>query len=160
MAALAMLYGVLAYGSVWYPINLLAAVAMPALGQADVAALTAFNGTALAVAVVAHGVISILVGLLYAAVLPTFPRHPALWGGIVAPLLWTGLLRASLGIISPVLDARIDWPWFVASQIAFGLAAGWVISRSERIATMQSWPLAARVGIEAPGVSREKEEDE
>jgi len=157
MAALAMLYGVLAYGSIWYPINLLAAVAMPALTHADTAALAAFNAPALVVALVAHGVTSMLVGLIYAALLPTFPRRPALWGGIVAPLLWTGLLRASLGIINPVLDARIDWPWFVASQIAFGLAAGWVISRSEKIGTMQSWPLAARIGIEAAGASEEKE---
>jgi len=160
MAALALLYGVVAYGSIWYPINLLAAVAMPMLGQADITELTAFNGTALAVGVVAHGIISIFVGLIYAAILPTFPRRPALWGGVVAPLLWTGLLRASLGLVNPTLDERIDWRWFVASQIAFGLAAGWVISRSERIATMQSWPLAQRMGIEAPGVSDEKGDEE
>jgi hypothetical protein len=160
MAALAGLYGLVAYGSPWYPINLLAAVVMPALGQADQAQLVAFNATALAVAVVAHAVISIFVGLIYAALLPTFPRRSALWGGLVAPLLWTGLLRASLGLINPVLDERIDWRWFVASQIAFGLAAGWVVSRSERIATMQSLPLAARMGIEAPGVSEERREDE
>src|SRR6185369_3855396 len=142
----------------WYPINLLAAVAMPMLGQADITELTAFNATALGVAVVAHGIISIFVGLIYAAILPTFPRRPALWGGVVAPLLWTGLLRASLGLINPTLDERIDWRWFVASQIAFGLAAGWVISRSERIPTMQSWPIAQRMGIEAPGISEEKED--
>jgi len=160
MAALAILYGVIAYGSVWYPINLLAAVAMPALGQADLAQLSSFNPVALAVGVVAHGVISIFVGLIYAAVLPTFPRRPMLWGGLVAPLLWTGMLRATLELINPTLDARIDWRWFFASQIAFGITAGWVISRSERIATMQTWPLAARMGVEAPGISAEKEPEE
>ncbi len=160
MAALALLYGLVAYGSIWYPINLLAAVAMPAMAHYDAAQLAAFDGTALAVAVVAHLVISLFVGLIYAAILPMFPRRPELWGGLVAPLVWTGLLWASLGIINPTLDARIDWPWFVASQIAFGLAAGWVITRTERIETMQSWPLAARAGIEAPGISAEKERDE
>jgi hypothetical protein len=160
MAALAILYGLIAYGSIWYPINLLAAVAMPALGQADIAQLSSFNAVALAVGVVAHGVISILVGLIYAAVLPTFPRRPMLWGGLVAPLLWTGMLRATLELINPTLDARIDWAWFFASQIAFGIAAGWVISRSERIGTMQTWPLAARMGVEAPGISSEKEPEE
>ena len=52
------------------------------------------------------------------------PRHPAFWGGVVAPLLWTGLIAASLDVINPALNERIDWPWFVASQIAFGLVAG------------------------------------
>jgi hypothetical protein len=156
MAALAGLYGLVAYGSVWYPINLLAAVAMPAMGQYDTAQLAALNPTALGVAVVAHLIISIFVGLVYAALLPMFPRRPALWGGLIAPLVWTGLLWASLDVINPTLDARIDWRWFIASQIAFGLAAGFVITRSERIETMQSWPLAARMGVEAPGVSEEE----
>jgi hypothetical protein len=160
MAALAMLYGLVAYGSIWYPINLLAAVALPALAQADLEQLRSFNGLALAVATLAHLVTSVFVGLVYAAVLPTFPRRAELVGGVVAPLVWTGVLWASLGLINPTLNARIDWPWFIASQIAFGLACGFVITRSERIATMQSWPLAARIGIEAPGVSAEKEEEE
>jgi hypothetical protein len=158
MAALAGLYGLVAYGSVWYPINLLAAVAMPAMAQYDAAQLAAFNGTALGVAVVAHVVISMFVGLVYAALLPMFPRRPELWGGLIAPLVWSGLLWATLDLINPTLDARIDWRWFVASQIAFGLAAGLVIARTERIETMQSWPLAARIGIEASETAAEKEE--
>lgn len=160
MAVLAMLYGLLAYGSIWYPINLLAAVAMPALAQADLEQLKSFNGVALAVGTVAHLITSIFVGLVYAAMLPTFPRRTELLGGVVAPLVWTGVLWASLGLINPTLNARIDWTWFIASQIAFGLACGVVIARSERISTMQSWSLAARAGIEAPGVSAEKGDDE
>ncbi len=160
MAVLAVLYGLIAYGSIWYPINLLAAVAMPAMAQYSVAQLAALNGPALLVALVAHGIISIFVGLIYSALLPMFPRRTALWGGVVAPLVWTGLLWASLRVINPILDARIDWRWFIASQIAFGIACGAVVSRSERIPTMQSWPLAARVGVEAPGIADERERDE
>src|SRR5215471_13741120 len=66
MAVLAVLYGLVAYGSICYPINLLAGVAMPALAQYDTAQLAAFNPTALGVAVVAHLFISIFVGLIYA----------------------------------------------------------------------------------------------
>ena len=160
MAGLAMLYGLLAYRSLWYPINLLAAVAMPSLASADAARLAAFNGGALVLAVIAHLLISCFVGLVYAAVLPMFPRHPAIWGGWIAPLLWSGLLWASLGVINPALNARIDWPWFVASQVAFGIIAGFVVARSERIATMQTWPLALRAGVEAPGLESEKEPTE
>jgi len=157
MAVVACAYGVIAYGSLWYPINLLAAVAIPSLATADTAQLAAFNGLALGVALISHLSISLFVGLVYATILPLFPRRPALWGGVVAPLVWTGLLWASLGVINPALNARIDWPWFVASQIAFGLIVGAVVTRTQRIRTMQSLPLAARAGIEAPGLSEEKD---
>lgn len=156
MAAVACVYGLLAHGSLWYPINLLAAVAIPSLADADTAQLAAFNGLALGVAIVAHLVISLFVGLIYAAILPMLPRRTAVTGGFVAPLLWTGVLWASLGVVNPTLNGRIDWPWFVASQIAFGLAAGAVVTRTQRIRTMQSLPFAARAGIEAPGLSEEK----
>jgi hypothetical protein len=159
MAVVACAYGVIAHGSAWYPINLLAAVAIPSLASADTAQLAAFDPLALGVAVIAHLAISLFVGLVYAAILPMFPRRTAFTGGFVAPLVWSGVLWASLGVINPTLNARIDWPWFVASQIAFGLAAGAVITRTQRIRTMQSLPFAARAGIEAPGLSEEKGEE-
>ena len=160
MAVVACAYGLLRYGSLWYPINLLAAVALPSLASADTAQLAAFIPSAFAVAVLAHGVTSVFVGLVYAAILPMFPHRPALWGGLLAPLVWSGLLWASFGVINPTLNARIDWRWFVASQIAFGFAAGAVITRTQRIRTLQSLPFAARAGIEAPGLTPEKTEEE
>ena len=149
MAVLAALYGVLKVGSFWYPINLMAAVVMPSLAQASTAELAAFNSTALAVASVVHVIVSLFVGLVYAAILPMFPRHPAIWGGWIAPLLWSALLWASLSLINPILNARIDWLWFIASQVAFGLTAGFVVARTVKIGTMQTWPLATRAGVEA-----------
>jgi hypothetical protein len=146
-------------GSLWYPINLLAAVAMPGMAHASVTELRAFDGTALVLGIVAHGMISVLAGLLYAVILPMLPGRHTLWGGLVAPLLWTGGLWALLGVINPVLNARVDWAWFVVSQIAFGLAAGYVVARAEPVATMQTWPLAARAGVESPGVLGGRERD-
>jgi hypothetical protein len=64
--------------------------------------------------------------------------------------LWSGLVAATLSWINPTLDARIDWGWFVGSQIAFGVTAGWVIARTAKIETMQSLALTDRAGIEAP----------
>src|SRR5262249_29950162 len=92
MAVVALFYGVLVQGSLWYPVNLLSAVAMPGMAQADLAQLRAFSGTALIVGILAHGVISVLVGLLYVVILPMLPRRHMLWGGLIGPLLWTGLL--------------------------------------------------------------------
>ncbi len=122
--------------------------------------LLEFSGTGLLLGFIIHGIGSALIGLLYGIALPMFPRRPMLLGGILAPLFWTGILYAEMSIINPALEARIDWKWFMASQFAFGLVAGWVVSRHEPIATMQHLPFAVRAGIEAPGISDEKDEGE
>jgi len=156
MAVVALLYGAIFQRSIWYPINLLSAVAMPSMAQADVSQLRAFSGTALILGIIAHGAVSVLAGLLYAVILPMLPKRHMLWGGLIAPLLWTGFLWALLGFINPALNARVDWGWFIASQIAFGLATGYVVSQSHPIATMQTWPLAARAGVHAAGPDPEE----
>ena len=159
MAIVACLYGVIAYRSIWYPINLLAAAAVPSLARADLAQLTAFNGTGFIVALISHGVFSILVGLLFAVLLPMLPsRRAAFWGSLVSPILWSALIWATLRLINPALNARIDWIWFIASQVAFGMVTGYIVHHSKMVETMQTWPLAARAGIEAPGVIPERDE--
>jgi hypothetical protein len=158
MAIVAVAYGIIAYGSPWYPINLLAAVALPMPSHIRLEELTAFHALALIVALISHGALSLLVGLLYAAMLPMLPRHPAFWGGLMTPLMWTGLIWAFLDVINPMLNQHIDWRWFIASQVAFGMTGGFVIARSERIETMQTWPMAARAGLETPAVDPEQEQ--
>ena len=71
--------------------------------------------------------------------------------------MWSGLLYTSLGVINPMMDELIDWKWFVASQIGFGVVAGLVVVRQERVRTRQFLPFAVRAGIEAPGVMKEKD---
>ena len=160
MAVLAVLYGVIGHGSIWYPVNLLAAAGSAQIAAMDYNQLRAFNGTGLMLAMIIHVAGSALVGLLYGVALPMFPRRPILLGGILAPLFWSGMLYAELGIINPTLQARIDWGWFMASQFAFGLVAGFVVAKHERISTMQHLPFAVRAGIEAPGISNEESESE
>jgi hypothetical protein len=60
MAGLACLYGLIAQHSIWYPINLLAGVVIPDLGNATLEQLRAFNPLAFGAAFVGHGVISVL----------------------------------------------------------------------------------------------------
>jgi hypothetical protein len=156
MALLAMLYGLLMHGSIWYPINLLASVVFAQALQLPMEYLRSFHLALLVVATLLHLVASVLVGLLYGAMLPMFPRRPILMGGVVAPILWSSLLYASLGVINPLLNQRIDWKWFVASQIAFGIVAGLVVTRQTRVPTHQFLPFTVRAGIEAPGIMREK----
>jgi hypothetical protein len=148
MAALAMLYGILSHTSIWYPINLLAAGFFPAATTATTAQIAAFHLSAFLIAVPIHLIVSLLVGLLYGATLPMLPRHPILLGGFVGPILWSGVIHSVLGIVNPVLNQRIDWFWFVLSQIGFGIVAGIVVSRQERIRTEQHLPLSVRSGME------------
>jgi hypothetical protein len=150
MAVLAMLYGIVSQKGIWYPINLLAAGFFPALRTT--AQIMAFDLSALLIAIPIHLITSLLVGLLYGAMLPMMPRRPVLLGGLIAPLLWSGLIHSILGIVNPVLDHRIDWIWFVFSQVGFGLTAGIVVSWQGRIRTLQHLPFALRAGMEASGM--------
>jgi hypothetical protein len=155
----ALLYGILSHHSIWYPVNLLGGAGVANWSNPTTADIAAFHLQALLIATVIHVAGSVLVGLLYGAMLPMLPRHPILLGGIIAPLLWTGLLHSSLDVVNPVLDARIDWGWFVVSQIAFGLVAGYVVARQGKIRTDQSMPFVLRMGIEASGMHQGKGED-
>jgi hypothetical protein len=119
------------------------------LVERTVEQLKEFNSTALMAGLAMHAIVSPLVGMLYAVLLPMFPRRFGIWSGLIVPVLWSGLIAAALEIINPAMNARIDWRWFVASQIAFGLAAAYVVARTARIATMQSWSFGARLGLEA-----------
>jgi hypothetical protein len=80
------------------------------------------------------------------------PRRPILLGGLIAPVLWSGTLYSILGLLNPVLQSRIDWLWFIASQVAFGVTAGLVVVRQRRVPTHENVAFALRAGIEAPGI--------
>ncbi|HEY3137892.1 MAG TPA: hypothetical protein VGL29_17835 [Blastocatellia bacterium] len=160
MAIVALAYGLIIHGSIWYPINLLAAAALPALAQGDASQLEAFNGVAFIFALFIHGAISLLVGLLFAVLLPMLPsKRAAFWGSLMAPVMWTALVWATLRFVNPLLDGRIDWVWFIASQIVFGMTTGYIVHHSGTVETLQTWPLAARAGLEAPGFIEEREEE-
>ena len=160
MAVLACAYGVLKAGSIWYPINLLAGVAYVGSLKLGAAELNSFHAVSFGLALLLHIVVSTLVGLLYGAMLPMFSRHPIVLGGLIAPVLWSGLLYSILGLLNPLLESRIDWTWFIASQVAFGVVAGLVVMRQSRVPTRENLPFAMRAGIEAPGIIPHRESGE
>jgi hypothetical protein len=153
MAFFAVLYGIISRRGIWYPINLLSA---GLFGRTSVSQIATFRWDELIVASIIHLVCSVLVGLLYGAMLPMFPRRPILLGGVVAPVLWSGVIHSVIEALDSVLNQRIDWLWFVVSQIGFGIVAGIVVSKQERIHTWQYLPFAVRAGIESPGSIGEK----
>ena len=154
MAGVAMLCGLLSQGSIWYPVNLPAAAALPDMATAERRAVASIQrartdpgGDYI------HGLTSLMVGVLYAVMLPMFPKAAFWWAGVSSPILWSGLIASTLALVNPALNARIDWRWCVASQLAFGLTGGFVIAKSQSIDVLQHLPLAVRAGIDAPGVS-------
>ena len=151
MAVVACGYGLLKVGSIWYPINLLAAVVYAQSVKLGPAELNAFHLDSFAIAVGMHALVSTLVGLLYGAMLPMFPRRPIVLGGLIVPVLWSGLLHPTLNFLNPLLASRIDWFWFIVSQMAFGVVAGMVVVRQSRMPTFENVSFALRAGVDAPG---------
>ena len=119
-----------------------------------------FHADTFAIAFVLHDLVSALVGLLYGAMLPMFAHRPIVLGGLIGPVLWSGLLYTMLGLLNPLLASHIDWPWFIASQVAFGIVAGLVVMRESPMTTRENLSFAIRAGIEAPGITPPRENGE
>jgi protein-S-isoprenylcysteine O-methyltransferase Ste14 len=122
--------------------------------------MTHFNLGAFVTANIIQGATTLLVGLLYGAMLPIWPRHPMLLGGIIGPAAWTGLLHSVIGIVNPFLAEHIDWWSFAAAQVIFGLVAGYVVSKRGKLKRLRQAPLAVRLGVEAPGLMHERDGEE
>jgi len=152
MTVLACAYGVLKAGSIWYPINLLAASAYAQSMKLGEAQLYSFHADSFGIALFLHILISAAVGLLYGAMLPMFARRPIILGGLIGPVLWSALIYSMLSLLNPILESHIDWLWFVASQVAFGVVAGLVVVRQPRVPTRENLAFAIRAGVEAPGI--------
>lgn len=160
MALLAVLYGVIFYHSIWYPINLLAGTLYSSATTPGPDAMMHFRLGWFLFAVAMHLTMCVLVGILYGAMLPLLPTRPIVLGGVIAPLLWTGLLYYLLDFVNPLLDQRIDWWWFAASQVAFGIVAGLVVAQQNKVWTTENLPFAVRAGLEVPGLMHERETED
>jgi hypothetical protein len=145
----ALLFGLLTQHSIWYAVNLLGGAGVAHWSNASTADIASFHWNGLIIATVIHVAVSLLVGLLYGAMLPMWPKRPIVLGGIIAPVLWTGLVHSTLWFINPAFAARIAWGWFFLSQVLFGIVAGGVVTRTSRIRTHQAFPFILRMGIEA-----------
>lgn len=158
----AALFGLIRYRSIWYAANLLAAGGFISWAGEPDSFLAQFHLSGLLAALAIHGLASLLIGLLYGAMLPMFPRKPILTAGFIAPFIWTGILYSALGIISPILNERIDWLWFVVSQVAFGLVCGFFVNLQVRVRTPQfrALPFAIRAGIHSDSGETDTKKDE
>jgi hypothetical protein len=126
----ALTYGLLSGHGIFYPVNLLAGMVLPGIANMD---LERFDPTLFVVGVLIHVVNSVVFGLLYGVLLPTLPDipRPLAWGGLLMPLLWTGVSFGVMGSINPILAKGVSWQWFILSQFIFGVTAALVVMRLE-----------------------------
>ena len=154
------IFSLVKYHSFWYAVNLLAAGGFVSWAGASNAFLGEFHLQGLLAAIMIHGLTSLLVGLLYGAMLPMFPKYPIVTAGFMVPLLFTGILYSALSVVSPILNERIDWFWFVVSQIAFGLVCGYVVNLQAKVRTPQfrALPFSVRAGLHSDREERVHEQ--
>jgi hypothetical protein len=120
----------------FYPLNLLVGMVLPGEGGMTIPELEQFHFTLFVIGIVIHVVMSAVIGLIYGVLLPMMPRIPGgpiIFGGVLLPLLWTGVCYGLMGVVNPVMQLRVNWPWFVVSQFIFGVAASMVVIRSEQV---------------------------
>ena len=135
MAAVAIGWGAATGNGIWYPINLLVALVRPSVANLPSAELMTFHESWLIAAAAMHAALSITFAVLLALTAPRLPDIPksVAWGALLMPVLWTAYSYALMDIVNPVLARQVDWPWFVASQFVFGIAASIVVARSEKV---------------------------
>ena len=131
----AILWGLSSKHGVWYPANLLAGMVLPGMDRLPAAELEAFHPGWLAIALAMHSAISLGFGAVFGLALPRLWAIPTTlaWGGLLMPLLWTSISFGLMGVVNPLLQQRVDWPWFIASQFVFGIATAIVVERSEKV---------------------------
>ena len=131
----ALLWGWFSGRGIWYPVNLLAGMVRPGMSALPPAELAHFRPEWLAIASAIHVAMALGLGVVLSLLLPRLRPIPAAlaWGGLLMPLLWTAVSYGLMGIVNPILQERVDWPWFIASQFVFGLAAAIVVVRSEKV---------------------------
>jgi 5TMR of 5TMR-LYT len=134
MSIPALLWSLSTGRGVWYPVNLLAGLVVPDMPTAE-AALRQFHAEWFFPAVMIHAGMSATFGVAYALAMPRLRPIPApfVWGALLLPLLWTGATYGLMGVVNPILQQGVDWPWFIVSQFVFGLAVATVVVRSEKI---------------------------
>jgi hypothetical protein len=138
----AVIWGLLSGNGIWYPLNLLAGMVIRGVDAMPPDLLRQYHGEWLAAAIALHAAFSIIFGLLFGMLLPRLRPMPAplAWGGLVLPLLWTGSSYGLMGVVNPILQQRVDWPWFIVSQFVFGIVAAIVVLRSEMVYIQPAGP--------------------
>lgn len=132
----ALAYGLLSGHGLLFPINLLAGILIPGISGVTETELERFHLGALILAIIIHASLSITFGLLFGVISPTLPPlpgAPVIAGGVLMPLLWTGFCYGFMGIINPLMQLHVNWPWFIVSQLVYGLVMSFVVIQIQKV---------------------------
>ena len=132
MVIVAVAYGLLT-GRLWLPVNLVGATVVRDLQTASLETLMAFNAAALVAGLVLHAILSVGLGFVFAALLPTMPGPPMIWSLTVGPLLWSLASLLVVPTINPVMAEHVDVPSFLIAHVVYGLLLGGWIARTPKI---------------------------
>jgi hypothetical protein len=149
----ALAWGLLSsHHSLWYPVNLLAGMALPVPANMSPEQLEDFlkepHGLLLLFAVVIHVVVSVVFGLIYGVLLPTLPEvpRPIVWGGLLMPILWTAVSYVAMKLVNPALPELVRWPWFMLSQFVFGITMPAVVLGAKRLPRVLAGMVGGLIG--------------
>jgi hypothetical protein len=150
----AFLWGLLSGHGLWYPVNLLAGMVLPGVGRMTVPELEQFHTLLFVVAVVIHIAMSVVLGLVYGVLLATLPDvpRPIAWGGLFMPILWTGASYLAMQAINRALPGQVSWPWFLLSQLIFGITMPAVVLGAKALPRVLAGALGGLVGGAAMAV--------
>jgi hypothetical protein len=129
----ALAYGFISGRGPWYPVNLVAATALPYLQTMTPEQIARFDPAALVVGLVTHLIVATSLGLVFAVLLPTLPGRPPIWALIVGPLLWLGATLLVLPQVNPAMSRFLDWPSFGLANIGYGLVMGFWVEGTPRV---------------------------
>ena len=140
MAVVGLIAGVLIGRGPWYPVNLLAAAAIPNFQTMSPEQLSQFSLAGLFVGSALHFTISIAIGLLFAILLPMFPGHPISWSIIAGGILWVFADIILLPLLNPRMAELVDVPSFIIAHFAYTILLGLVMNRYKRIPVQSARP--------------------
>jgi uncharacterized membrane protein YagU involved in acid resistance len=133
MAVVGTIAGLVLGWGPWYPVNLLAAAAIPDFQTMNPAQLSQFNLSGLFVGSVIHFTISIAIGLLFGILLPMFPGHPLGWSIVAGGILWVFADIVLLPLLNPTMAELVNVPSFIIAHFAYTILLGVTVSRYEKI---------------------------
>jgi hypothetical protein len=150
----ALLWGLFSGHGIWFPVNLLAGMVLPGVGNMTVADLEQPHAVLVLAAIVIHIAMSVVIGLIYGVLMPTLPEvpRPIAWGGLLMPILWTAVSFVAMRVANPALPGLVSWPWFVVSQFVYGITMPAVVLGVKRLPAVPAGVVGGLVGGAAMAV--------
>jgi uncharacterized membrane protein YagU involved in acid resistance len=133
MAIVGTIAGMVIGRSLWYPVNLLAAAAIPSFQTMTPEQLSQFSLAGLFVGSVIHFTTAIAIGLLFGLLLPMFPGHPVIWSIIAGSIMWVFADIIMLPLLNPKMAELVNVPSFIIAHLVYTIALGATVSSYQKI---------------------------